>query len=69
MISNYLLIWFLNSTYAPQKLHCVCDLCTEKHFMTGQTVEITLSQILHKFIITSAMRTDNLKEITIISHS
>jgi hypothetical protein len=69
MINNFSLIWLLNSTCAPLKLHCVCDLCNEKHFMILQGVEVTLTLILHKFVITSAMPTDHLKEITNISHS
>jgi hypothetical protein len=32
------------------------------------SVEVTLTLILHKFVITSTKRTENLKEITDISH-
>jgi len=37
--------------------------------MTLQRVEVTLTLVLHKFVFTGTMQTDNLKEFTDISHT
>jgi len=71
LLSNCLEFFVIIKIYlgTPKTSLCLQPLYLKKNLVTWQRVEVTLTRILRKFIITSTMPTENSAEIPDISHS